>query len=166
MCSSGSWVFEIQTSQESTRPSTKCNMPCLSSSKVLHLKHPAVLFGLVTQPSRCLISFIMAKYLCLYDQSPYHGSNMGSIPHMSLAYSCIVRSLLNLYEPAVFSIDILVHLCHKPVKVYQTSAKNRKHFETQRIILANFWQSDNKKIVHVLTFWSLYALSTFSWHSR
>lgn len=41
-----------------------------------------------------------------------HGSSTCLIFHMSLAYSWIVRSLLNLDEPAVFKIDILVHLCN------------------------------------------------------
>lgn len=42
---------------------------------------------------------------------PFYGNTTGSMPHMSLAYSWIVRSLLNLNEPAVFKIDIFVHLC-------------------------------------------------------
>jgi hypothetical protein len=31
--------------------------------------------------------------------------------HISRAYSWMVRSLLNLDEPAVFNIDIFVHFC-------------------------------------------------------
>lgn len=42
---------------------------------------------------------------------PSQSNLTGSMFHMSLAYSRIVLSLLNLYEPAVFKIDILVHLC-------------------------------------------------------
>lgn len=51
----------------------------------------------------------------------FYGNSTGLMLHISLAYSWMVLSLLNLYDPAVFSIDILVHLWTK-----QTSFANHK----------------------------------------
>lgn len=50
-----------------------------------------------------------------------YGRVADSMSHMSLAYWWIVLSLLNLDEPAVFKIDILVHFCSQRIHNFRTT---------------------------------------------
>ena len=47
----------------------------------------------------------------LHGSMVHQTTGSGFTPQMSFAYSWMVRSLLNLYEPAVLRIDIFAHRC-------------------------------------------------------
>lgn len=56
-----------------------------------------------------------------------HSKGEGVISQMSLAYSWMVRSLLNVYDPAVFIIDIFTQFCNKGVSYKNVSKSDARN---------------------------------------
>lgn len=79
-----------------------------------YVTYSLFLFKLCNLPMQLRISSLHSS-TCTRTEKTYslggtQGSSTGLIFHISFAYSWIVRSLLNFGDPAVFKIDILVHL--------------------------------------------------------
>jgi len=58
-------------------------------------------------------TILQVQNLLKLSSGENHTTGDGAMSQMSLAYSRMVLSLLNVKEPAVFMIDILVHFCNK-----------------------------------------------------
>lgn len=81
------------------------------------------------------VSWIMhLKHMSRLHLQETHGTGRGVISHMSFAYSWMVLSLLNIGDPAVFKIDIFVHLCM---------------FETTNKFLSISLSKNNWKLFHI-----------------
>lgn len=64
---------------------------------------------------------IFAARLELMEGKSIYRTGEGVMSQMSLAYSCMVRSLLKKWDPEVFMMDILVQFCNTFTKAYINS---------------------------------------------